>query len=111
MFAAARGDRPDVIALLLDLGLPLDTTEPPPPRQDLGRLENLARIILIAHESGDPAALQAVQEPFGRMFTWDELRADLRQRRTAILGTDPGTSYVNVATLRTHFLRARSIAK
>ena len=77
------------------------TVEPPPaPQQDPQRMEKLARDILTAHESGDPAALQSVQEHFGHAFTWDELRDGLRTRQTGILGRDPGTSFLNLDDVR-----------
>ena len=60
----------------------------------------LAKDILTAHESGDPAALQSVQEHFGHAFTWDELRDGLRHRHAAILGRDPGTSFLNLGDVR-----------
>ena len=73
---------------------------PPPPQQDPRPLEKLAKDILTAHESGDPAALQSVQEHFGHAFTWDELRDGLRHRHAAILGRDPGTSFLNLDDVR-----------
>ena len=69
-------------------------------KQDTQRLEKLAKDILTAHESGDPAALQSVQEYFGHAFTWDELRDGLRHRHAAILGRDPGTSFLNLDDVR-----------
>jgi hypothetical protein len=76
------------------------TTGPTPPRQDLERFEKLAKDTLIAHESGDPAALQTIHEEFGHLLTWEELREGLRRRRTEILGKDPGTSYLNLDDVR-----------
>ena len=77
------------------------TVEPPPAlQQDPQRMEKLARDILTAHESGDPAALQSVQVHFGHAFTWDELRDGLRHRHAAILGRDPGTSFLNLDDVR-----------
>ena len=73
---------------------------PPPPQQDPRPLEKLAKDILTAHESGDPAALQSVQEHFGHAFTWGELRDGLRHRHAAILGRDPGTSFLNLDDVR-----------
>jgi ankyrin repeat protein len=77
-----------------------DAAEPPPLQQDLERFEKLARNILIAHESGDPAALEAVHEHFGRRVTWEELRSGLRSRHAAILGKDPGTSFLDLDSVR-----------
>jgi uncharacterized protein len=69
-------------------------------QRDVQRFEKLAKDILIAYESGDPAALQSIQEHFGDAFTWDHLRAALRRRHTDILGRDPGTSFLNLDDVR-----------
>jgi uncharacterized protein len=76
------------------------TTEPPIAKPDLERFEKLARAVLIAHESGDPDALQVVSEEFGRPVGWEELRVGLRRHQTEILGRDPGTSFLNLDDTR-----------
>ena len=76
--------------------------EPPPaPQQDPQRMEKLARDILTAHESGDPAALQSVQEHFGHAFTLGRAaRRSCAPATPRILGRDPGTSFLNLDDVR-----------
>jgi ankyrin repeat protein len=72
---------------------------------ELQRFERLAKDIVIAHESGDPATMQRVQEYFGRSFTWEELRRRLQQHLTMLSGSDRGTSYIDLADA--HLIIAR----
>jgi hypothetical protein len=84
------------VAARIAVERPADSVAP----RDAERFEKLAKDILIAHESGDPAALQAVQDHFGQTFTWDQLRRVLLRRHAEILGRDPGTSFLNLDDVR-----------
>lgn len=46
----------------------------------LGPYEGLANDLVIAYDSGEPAATVRLQDHYKRSFTWDELRAAVRQR-------------------------------
>jgi hypothetical protein len=70
--------------------------------QPAGRLERLAQMaknIVAACTSDDAAALRRVNELFGRTFTPDELRAQVRQRLSALVGQTSDFALADVQLL------------
>src|SRR5262249_31531491 len=49
----------------------------PAPQGVADRYANLAQDLVAAHESGDAAAIQRLNEHHGRAFTWDDVRAEV----------------------------------
>ena len=66
----------------------------------LERYERLAADLLTAYESGDPQALQRIQEHFRHTLPWDALRDAIRRRLALISGSDPATSFIHIGDAR-----------
>jgi hypothetical protein len=68
-----------------------DTGSAPPP--GIEQYETLARDLLFAYETGQPAAMQHLEQHYGEPVTWDDLRASVRRRIEAISRTERPPGY------------------
>ena len=65
---------------------------PPMPSHDVQKYEGLAQALVFAFETGHADSMRRLQEHTGTSFTWDELRAGVRERLDA-LGSERPDGY------------------
>jgi hypothetical protein len=68
-----------------------NTDSAPPP--GIEQYESLARDLLFAYETGQPAAMRHLEQHYGETVTWDDLRASVRQRIEAVPKTERPPGY------------------
>jgi ankyrin repeat protein len=67
---------------------------------DLEHYESLARDLLFAFESGHAAAMDRLKQAYEIVFTWEELRASVRQRLDAVPASERPDGYFGLPHAR-----------
>jgi ankyrin repeat protein len=79
-------------ARLLEAAAP--ATPPPPPGPTLEKFEQLAKDVLVAFESGEPAALQRLADHYGGPVDWDRVRQGVRWYLQSVPESEVPDGYV-----------------